>query len=68
MKALRKSKQLQGIYVINPKHPLYDSNNCFYIHYHTNAGFMVKYCGEWFTVKQDDCYPMYEIGIIETVK
>lgn len=51
-------KQYQGIYVTNPKHELYASNNCFHIHYHTNAGFMIKYCNKWYTIPWNDAYPI----------
>lgn len=64
---MRKSKQLQGIYVTNPKHNLYKTNCCFFIHYHTNAGFMIKYCGQWYTIPIKDCYPVYYIGVIGSV-
>ncbi len=48
--------QIQGIYITNPKHPLYRVIACLHVHFHTNAGFEVKYCGKWHTVKPADCY------------
>lgn len=57
---MRKVKQNNFLWVINPNHPLYDVNCAFHIHYRTNAGYMVRYCCEWFTIKENDCYPMIE--------
>lgn len=45
-------------YVINPSHPFYGVRCALHIHYRTNAGYMVRYCGQWSTVSDADFYPM----------
>jgi hypothetical protein len=46
------------VYVINPAHKLYPTNEAFFIHYKTNAGYMVKFCGVWHTVPLKDGYEL----------
>lgn len=46
------------IYVINPRHELYATNCAFLINYKSNAGYMVKYCGQWFTVALSDGFEL----------
>lgn len=46
------------IYVTNPRHPLYTTGSAFFIQFKTNAGYMVRYCGEWFTIPLKDAYEL----------